>query len=507
MKCLLLVCWFVFLILGTSPAWSALAPHDESTQAFFEAARAGDVAALAAQLRGALDVNAAEGDGTTALHHAVRRNHDAAARLLLNSGANPNALTDLLVSPLQLASANGNSALLRLLIEAGADIEARDLAGETLLMTAARSGDVETLQVLLDQGADLEAGDSAYAQTALMHATRAGKDSAVATLLAAGADVEARTRVGETPPFRPNGGTRGAGVEKSPERGMRAAIPGGKTALLYAARDGHLRIVRQLLEAGAAVDAADPNGITPLIMATSNERMAVARLLIEAGVDIDAADWYGRTALWSAIDVRNLDTPNPPAGNGVDREGALELIRLLVERGANLNPRIREMPVVRRHVLPLGSLSWVDFTGETPLIRAALAGDVTVLRLLLQQGADPQITTEGGTTALMAAAGVNWVVSQTWDEGPEALLEAVRICFEAGIDINAVNSKGLRAIHGAANRGSDAIIQFLAEHGADLAAADGEGRTPLDWAQGVFLATHPPLAKPATIALLESLLR
>jgi uncharacterized protein len=288
---------------------------------------------------------------------------------------------------------------------------------------------------------------------------------------------------------------------------MRAAIPGGKTALLYAARDGHLSIVRQLLDAGAAVDAADPNGITALIMAASNERMTVARLLIEAGADINAADWYGRTALWSAIDVRNLDTPNPPAGNGVDRERALELIRLLVERGADLNPRIREMPVVRRHLLPLGSLSWVDFSGETPLIRAALAGDVTVLRLLLEHGADPLIATEGGTTALMAAAGVNWVVSQTWDEGPEALLAAVRICFEAGIDINAVNSKGLRAIHGAANRGSDAIIQFLAEHGADLAAADGEGRTALDWAQGVFLATHPPLAKPDTIALLETLLR
>jgi len=161
---------------------------------------------------------------------------------------------------------------------------------------------------------------------------------------------------------------------------------------------------------------------------------------------------------------------------------------------------------VRTHIMPLGSLSWVDFTGETPFIRASLAGDVKVMRLLMQHGADPKIATTGGTTALAAAAGVNWVVAQTFDEGPDALLEAVRICYEAGIDVNAANSKGIRAIHGAANRGSDAIVRFLVEHGADIRAKDGEGRAALDWANGVFLATHPAVPRPTTIALLQKLL-
>jgi hypothetical protein len=79
-----------------------------------------------------------------------------------------------------------------------------------------------------------------------------------------------------------------------------------------------------------------------------------------------------------------------------------------------------------------GTLEWVDFTGQTPFIRAALAGDVTVMKLLLARGADPKIPTFGGTTALMAAAGVNWVVDQTADEGPKALLEAVQLCVELG---------------------------------------------------------------------------
>jgi hypothetical protein len=105
----------------------------------------------------------------------------------------------------------------------------------------------------------------------------------------------------------------------------------------------------------------------------------------------------------------------------------------------------------------------------------------------------------------MAAAGVNWTVSQTYDEGPEALLEAVKLAQSLGNDVNAANEMGLTALHGAANRGSDDIIRFLVEKGATTGVADKQGRTPMTWARGVFLATHPPEAKPMTIALLQQL--
>jgi ankyrin repeat protein len=173
----------------------------------------------------------------------------------------------------------------------------------------------------------------------------------------------------------------------------------------------------------------------------------------------------------------------------------------------DVNARTKETPPIRRQMLHVtGDLSWVDFTGQTPFLRAALATDLDVMRLLLAHGADPKIPAFAGTTALMAAAGVNWVVDQTADGGPAARLEAVKLCYDLGMNVNDVNSMGITALMGAANRGSDDIIEFLVSKGAKLDAKDKEGRTPLTWAEGVFLATHPARPKPSSIALIKKLI-
>jgi ankyrin repeat protein len=127
------------------------------------------------------------------------------------------------------------------------------------------------------------------------------------------------------------------------------------------------------------------------------------------------------------------------------------------------------------------------------------------MRLLLEKGADPNISTFAGTTALMAAAGINWVVAQTFTESPAAQIEALKLCLEKGADVNAANSMGLTPVFGAANRGADDILAFLVEHGARLDVKDKEGRTPMVWAEGVFLATNAPERKPSTIALIQKL--
>jgi ankyrin repeat protein len=201
----------------------------------------------------------------------------------------------------------------------------------------------------------------------------------------------------------------------------------------------------------------------------------------------------------------NNKDQDTPTDNFVDRAPILAFIHELLDAGASVNARTREVPPSRRWLYALGDVSWVDFTGQTPFLRAALSGDTTLMRLLLKYGADPNLATPAGTTALMAAAGVNWVVQQTYTESPQAVLDAVKMCVDLGADVNASNSMGLTPLLGAANRGSNNIIQYLVSKGARLDVKDREGRTPVRWAEGVFLAAVGAERKPATIALLEQL--
>jgi uncharacterized protein len=458
------------------------------------------------------DVNAPGADGTPALHWLVRVDDFETARRLIRAGADVSKPNRYGVTPMSLACANGNAKMIALLLEAGADANVTDQTGETALMTATKVGNVDAVRVLLDHSATVDARDPAFQQTALMMAVRENHPDVVKLLIERGAQVNVQTRTGPTPNWvLPNsvpGFGHGIGIVRGglPERGSRYLIPGAMTPLLYAARDGRLESARLLLAAGAEIEHTDANGITPLLMALTNNHIEMARSLIDRGANVKAVDWYGRTPLWAAVETRNMDVDSSTFENGVDRAPVLELIKVILDNGVDVNARTRETPPIRRQMLHVtGDLSWVDFTGQTPFLRAALAADLEVMRLLLSHGADPKIPAFAGTTALMAAAGVNWVVDQTTDEGPAARLAAVKLCYELGLSVNDANSMGITAVMGAANRGSDDIIEFLVSKGAKLDAKDNEGRTPLNWAEGVFLATHPARPKPGSIALIKKL--
>jgi uncharacterized protein len=493
-------------------AAACLAAGPSSTVA--EAVKQQDQPALRHLLEAKADVNAALPDGTTALHWAVENDDAATVEQLLKSGANPNAPDRYGVTPLYYAATNGNAAIVRKLLEGAANPNATDKYGDTALMAAARSGNAETVALLLGHDASVNARDKSTEQTALMWAARSNHPEAAQVLIDHGAEVNARTRVGQAPPRRlpldgggPGGGSHGLGIVRGgwPERGAQDATPGSMSALLYAARDGHLDTVKIFVDAKADINQTEANGITPLLISITNAHFDIARYLLDHGAPFNTADWWGRTPLWATVEARNLDnqTGNDP---GVDRAAALDLIKTLLERGADVNPRTKEYIPIRRWLNFVNDISWVDFTGQTPFLRAALAGDITVMRLLLAKGADPNIPTFSNSTALMAAAGINYAYQQTYTESVEHQMEAVQLCLEKGADVNAVNSMGLTAVMGAANRGLDDIVELLVKKGARLDVKDKQGRDPLTWAKGVYLATHMPEEKPSTMALIQKLM-
>jgi ankyrin repeat protein len=293
---------------------------------------------------------------------------------------------------------------------------------------------------------------------------------------------------GEYVPARA-GGASGNGIVR--QRAL-PAPDGGMTPLLFAIRDGNLELTRLLLEAGADIELASANGTTPLIIAVLNGQVGIAMYLLERGANPNAIDAYERGALFAAIEIRNFNHEKYP-DLPTDGRDPMPLIQALLAKGANPNQRTNTTPV---HGLMQFDGSWVNFDGQTPFLRAALSGDLEAMKLLLEYKADPKIATREGTTSLMAAAGINWIPGQTFSHSEENYLAAV----------NATNSLGFTAMHGAANRGWEPIIQALADRGAKLDVKDAQGRTPMTFAEGIFLAIRPPEAKPKAMALLKKLM-
>ena len=490
--------------------------HAQANSALADAAASGDIATLNALFAQGIAVDSALVDGSTALHSAVMQNQFDAVRLLLQEGAPASVANRYGVTPLYLAALNGNAAIAAELLTAGSDPNSLTPTGETILMIAARTGTPEVLTLLLDAGANLETREAEFAQTALMLAVRENNVDAITLLIERGADVNASTRIGEPPAFvapcKGTGcGSEGVGINRGglPDRGRRDNAKGGMTPLLYAARDGHVEAAALLIAADANIEQADANAIRPLLMALLNNQLSVANQLLDAGATVNVDDFWGRTPLFAAVEYRNLDMNNrlqdAPTHNTVDRDAILPTIERLLAMGADVNARTREVPPPRKWLYSLNDVSWVDFTGETAFLRAAYSGDTTTMELLLAHGADPNLPTFAGTTPLMAAAGVNWVVAQTYTESIDALIAAIRLCLEHGADVNASNSMGLTALLGAVNKGANDIIRVLVAEGARLDVVDAEGRTAQRWAEGVFLAAVGAELKPHTIALLDEL--
>jgi ankyrin repeat protein len=478
-------------------------------QALADAMERSDIAAVRSLLDRKAEVDAAQSDGMTALHWAVRHDDIASAKMLLAAGARAAAATRYGVTPIYLAALNGNAAIIDLLLKAGVDAKAANPGGETALMTASRTGKLDAVKLLIDRGADLNAKEGERGHTALMWAVLENHPEVVKLLVARGADINAQSKVDipDGVAAQPRGtsgdiGAHGPGFYRS------RAVPspsGALTALAFAAREGNLPMVRLLAELKADMNIPSANGTPPLTVAIVNNHIELAIFLIERGADIQTADrFHKRTPLFAAIERRDPDYMRDTAPPTPDAKDPTDLIRMLLDRGANPNVQVNTVPV--RGFMQV-SANWVNFDGQTPFLRAALAGDVELMRLLLAHGADPNIKTLDGANPLMAAAGLNWVVGQTFSRSDEEYLEAAKLCIEKGNDVNAVDSRtGLTAMHGAANRGFDAMIRLLAANGARLDAADKQRRTPMTYAEGVFLAVQPPVSKPSTIALLKELM-
>jgi len=456
-----------------------------------DAAQKKDLSALRALVQRKADVNAAQPDGTTALHWAVMWNNDEAVSLLIRAGANVKVANRYGATPLSEAVTGGSTAMVDALLKAGADAKTLTTAdGETVLMTAARAGNLDVVRLLVERGADVNAREKYKGQTALMWAAAERHPAVVKLLLDRGADWKVRSFDRETK------------IPKLSAASSITPIPrGGFPALAFAAREGDIETARVMLDAGVDINYGDVDNTTALVVAIMNKQYTCAKFLIDLGADVNIAGSYGRTPLYAIIDMRNEDYSALPNRKTEDPLPTIDILKALVDRHANLEATLTAF---------LPGRSGMDFgdttlgPGTTPLMRAARAGDTAAIRVLLDSGADPKRTTRDGNTAFMFAAGVGYRDKNTRGSEPNAL-ESVKMLLATGADVRQKNSRDETALHGAADRGADTIVQLLVDRGAELNVKSKQNFTPLDVAMGKSSLLQLPVPKPTTVALLKKL--
>jgi len=479
----------VILVLATAAGLSAAGP----APSLVDAVKKGDRDAVRALLRAKVDVNKPEADGTTALHYAVEADALDLVTQLIRAGANVKAANRYGIPPIALAATNGNAKVLEALLEGGADPNTRTAAGEPVLMTAARAGNPETVSRLISRGADVNAREQWFGETAVMWAASEDHAEVVRALAKAGADLNARSTVLDAPVLEfPRSG------------GPNSPLPrGGWTALMFAARQGSKDAAQALVDAGVNLNAvALPEtdvplkgdeaagvdkgvGTSALVFAIINSHFDLAAMLLDKGADPNVADIAGEAALYAAVDMNSMQwTQGRPAPIFTDQLDAIDLVKRLLAKGANPNAKLLRPPLKRHH----DAGTTLNFgAGTTPLMRAARTNDVASMKALLDAGADPFATLPDRTTTLMIAAGLGYgglrgeairIVVPT----PEGAVEACSLLVAKGVDVNAFNTAGQTALHGAVGRG-EPVVEYLVAHGATM-LKNKAGLTPLDIANG-----------------------
>jgi uncharacterized protein len=432
------------------------------------------------------DVNRRNADGSTPLQWAVYNNDAAEVKRLLRAGANVALANNYGATAMTLAAEVGNADMIGLLLEAGANADSPNPDGQTALLAVSRTGNVKAAELLLSRGATVDAKEKWGGQTPLMWASARRHPAMMRLLISKGADVNARS------------------IDRDYQRHIQAEgrpkslDSGGLTPLLYAARENCLACVDVLLENKADIELADPDGVSPLLVAVMNANWDLAKRLIMAGADVNQWDIYGEAPLLTAIDLRNRIDGGRASIDTMNTTKGIEIVKLLLERGANPNMQLFFKPANARGA--------VYTRGVTSLIRAAVNADTEVMRLLLEHGADATIATADRQTPIHA------VLAGRAPE-PQAI-ELITMLQKAGADVNVValinhpeEIRGGTALHYAVRKRFKDTIKLLASFKIDMDAVDQDGLTALDYTQSrgfmPFMALQTPLFKEEATLLRE----
>jgi ankyrin repeat protein/L-ascorbate metabolism protein UlaG (beta-lactamase superfamily) len=243
-----------------------------------------------------------------------------------------------------------------------------------------------------------------------------------------------------------------------------AKEPDGSTPLHVAARTGNIEIAKYLLGAGADLRAGDNENSNVLHLAAVGGRRDMIDLVLARGIDVNSADDNGMTAILFAVGYNHAD-----------------LVPYLVSKGARIDCKTKHGTTLMHQAAYRGNLDLIKYLvsekqslnpgfdqwGNTPLLASVSRGRKDAVAYLLDNGADPNATSQNGLSALAFAV-----------LGGDP--EIVRMLIAGGADVQCADEYGWTALHRSAQLlGNVDIAKLLVDAGAEVDLEDKQGITPL----------------------------
>lgn len=256
----------------------------------------------------------------------------------------------------------------------------------------------------------------------------------------------------------------------------------GYSALHYACGKGTRDIVKMLIAHNADVNLTSNRGVTPLHLAAKTGNKEIIKILVDEGADINATDDSGESAMIYGI-----------------KAGKTEAVRFMKELGADVTiadnegrtavdyANIKGMTGMIESLLD-ASESHTDSFGNTPLHQSCYNGHSESVKTMLKNpDIEVDAANDAGDTPLSIAVG-------------EGNLYIVELLLEAGADANRQNNSGESLLHLAARQRKPHMVDTLLKHGADYNVRNRNGETPL------ICAIKSKNAKKGSVEIVELLL-
>ncbi|VUC26305.1 unnamed protein product [Clonostachys rosea] len=373
-------------------------------------------------------VDGMDSDGKRPLSWAALNGHEAIVRSLIENGADTNAQNRDGLTPLFQVARNGHVTTARVLIEAGASINMRLYDGWTPLLFALNNGHEALANLFIDLGADISSITLRERWTPLQLALERKCKAVSIRLINIGASITSINADGWTP-------------------------------IMIAANNGFYDIVELLINNGASVHHRNKFGATALFLSAQKRDQKVVELLVDHGADINEQSLDGLTPLLGAFRndnkamttwlIKQTSNPDNMSLFNTSAHGLELMVSFLLDRGANVNAIARDGSTALM-------INTTGYSAWPPLCLAAQHGNLEIASLLIQNGANVDISNQVGWTPLHICSKYGHA-------------ELAELLIAHGANVNATDSNGETALALASMHDQNAVVRLLISHGAERA--------------------------------------